>query len=100
MSSVVAHKNLTDAQNYFMTGGMAAVDFSQGEIPGLNFFSQLSFPVAFTGHKGREFPGASCVCETPLPLCLQVGLPFGGRINDRNGKTLCFKMKQSHLKTS
>jgi hypothetical protein len=84
MSSALAHINLTDAQNYFMTGGMAGADFSQGEIPG----SQLSFPATLTGHKGRKFPKASCVCETPLPVCLRVGFQFGGRINDRNGKTL------------
>ena len=109
MFTAVAHKNLADAQkhfsghppqNYFVAGKMAGAGFGQGEINDLNFFSQLSFPVAFTRHKGRKFPDALCVCDTPLPVCFRAGFPFDDRINDRNGKILCFKMKQSLLKTS
>ena len=87
MSSAIAHKNLTGAQNYFMAGGMAGVDFGQGGIPG----SQLSFPVAFIGHKGRKFPGAFCVCETPLPVCFRAEFQFGGRINGRKRKSTLFQ---------
>jgi hypothetical protein len=103
MFTAVTHKNLADAQkhfsghplqNYFVAGKMAGAGF------GLNFFSQLAFPVAFTRHNGRKFPKASYVCETPLPVCHRVGFQFGGRINDRNEKILCFKMKLNLLKTS
>jgi len=85
------HFNGHPLENYFVAAKMAEADFSQGEIPGLNFFSQLSFPVALTGHKGRKFPDAFCVCETPLPVCLRAGFQFGGRINDRTGKDTLFQ---------
>ena len=102
MFSAVAHKNLADARKYFdehlaqndyyAAGEMMGADFSQGEIRDLNFSSpnQLSFPVAFPGHKGRESPKAFSVCGTPLPVCLRAGFRFGGRINDRNGKDTLF----------
>jgi len=57
-------------------------------------------PMAFTGYCGREFPSAFCFILKHLPVCLRAEFQSGGRINDRNEKTLGSILEPGLLKTS
>jgi hypothetical protein len=75
-STVAAHKNLMDTGIVF---------------DGWLLRNRSLFPVSFTGHCGRKSPKAFYAVGTPMPVCLRVGFPFGGRINERNGKDTLFQ---------
>jgi hypothetical protein len=111
MNSAIVHDCLADAQkhfsghppqNYFMAVKTAGADFSRGEIRGLNFSNpnQLSFPVAFPGHKGRKsqkhFLSVGHLCRFVFgrDFNLVAGLTTGA------GKPLCSILELSLLKTS
>jgi hypothetical protein len=84
LSAVVAHENLVGAKTIL------------NRRP-----SRSRFPVAMasTGHYGRRFPSAFCVCGTSVRVCLRVEFPLTGRIDGQSKKTLCFILKLSLLKT-
>jgi len=84
-STVVAHKNLVDARIVF---------------DGSPLRNRSLFPADSIGHCGRKFQSAFCFILKLLPVCLRAEFQSGGRINDRNEKTLCSKVEQSLLKTS
>jgi hypothetical protein len=85
LSAVVTHENLVGAKTI------------PNRRPSRNRFSVA---MASTGHYGRRFPSAFCVCGTSMRVCLRAEFPLAGQIDGQYKKTLCSKMCQSLLKTS
>jgi len=85
LSAVVAHENLVGAKSI------------PNRSPSQNHFSVA---MASTGHYGRRFPSAFCVCGTSMRVCLRAEFPLTGRIDGQSKNTLCFILKLSLLKTS
>jgi hypothetical protein len=83
--TIAIHKNRMDARIVF------------GGWPLRN---RYHFPLASIGHCGRKCTTAFCFILKLLPVCLRAGFQFGGRINDRNEKTLGSILELSLLKNS
>jgi hypothetical protein len=80
--------------------GSAKLTHRNATMPDCPRLNKLSFPADSAGHCGRKPPNAFCFIMKHLPVCLRVGFQFGGRINDRNEKTLGSILELNLLKTS